>query len=370
MNRNLIKVLIVLMLLSATGCSNAKECFKTVGSMSTSRSHHSAVLLQDGRVLVTGGTLGFKTLKSAEIFDPKTNKFHLITDMNVPHRYHSSIPLKDGRILILGGMSIGLNDTTTVEIFDPKTEKFSYITDTNYSHCPQKAILLDSGEVLVVGGRISPCFEIFDPKTNTFKLAGKFPDFTLNSFDMVKLNDGRVAIFGGLATSLTKFGGTAHVPNMDVNKTVFIYDPKTEKIEKAGELIIPRPYLSAILIDNYNILIVGGNNKQVQKKAEIYNFKTQKSQSINDTNIYYINHTLTLLKNGKILLVGGYYDKLSKKAELFDPKTNKFQLLNMKFDRGSQTATLLKDGRVLITGGATLRANPKRAEIFDYECNK
>ncbi len=72
---------------------------------------HSAVLLKDGRVLITGGYWckgsGGKcnevAPKSAEIYDPKIGKFIRTGDMNFGRTYHSSILLNDGRVLVVGG---------------------------------------------------------------------------------------------------------------------------------------------------------------------------------------------------------------------------------------------------------------------------
>ncbi|KYF91454.1 hypothetical protein BE20_14615 [Sorangium cellulosum] len=42
-------------------------------SMATSRAYHTATLLPDGEVLVTGGMAGIRTLSSAELYDPRTD---------------------------------------------------------------------------------------------------------------------------------------------------------------------------------------------------------------------------------------------------------------------------------------------------------
>ncbi len=75
------------------------------GSMLAPRTKHEAVLLQDGRVLIAGGTsdtqLGV-VYESAEIFDPVTRTFTPAASMLEPRVWHSMTLLPDGRVLVVG----------------------------------------------------------------------------------------------------------------------------------------------------------------------------------------------------------------------------------------------------------------------------
>ncbi|MBE0608101.1 MAG: hypothetical protein IH609_01845 [Dehalococcoidia bacterium] len=75
------------------------------GSMSVPRTKHQAVLLDDGRVLIAGGTsdtqLGV-VYESAEIFDPVTRTFSPAVSMLEPRVWHSMTRLPDGRVLVVG----------------------------------------------------------------------------------------------------------------------------------------------------------------------------------------------------------------------------------------------------------------------------
>ena len=53
-----------------------KRTFSTVGDLNTPRGWHTATLLSDGTVLITGGTIGFPSgfLASAEIYHPAVSK--------------------------------------------------------------------------------------------------------------------------------------------------------------------------------------------------------------------------------------------------------------------------------------------------------
>ena len=87
----------------------ATGMFTATGDMITPRSDHDAVLLPDGTVLVTGGRgsdIGPAAyLASAELYDSSTGTFTATGNMPVRRAYHTATVLNDGRVLITGGIS-------------------------------------------------------------------------------------------------------------------------------------------------------------------------------------------------------------------------------------------------------------------------
>jgi hypothetical protein len=78
----------------------------SAGSMSSPRRHHTATVLPDGQVLVTGGTSGGgfndepSAVRVAEIWDPATNDWTVLASNAVNRVYHSvSILMPDGAVL-------------------------------------------------------------------------------------------------------------------------------------------------------------------------------------------------------------------------------------------------------------------------------
>jgi len=86
--------------------------------MMVPRSFHTATLLENGKVLITGGYNG-SYLNSAEIYDPATGRFSsTLGTMTRARSYHTATLLADGRTLIVGGTD-GANTTDTAEMYDP-----------------------------------------------------------------------------------------------------------------------------------------------------------------------------------------------------------------------------------------------------------
>src|SRR5262249_26385677 len=86
------------------------------------RSGHTATVLADGKILIVGG----EATGSAEIFDPATQTFSMVSGrLNTPRQLHSAALLNDSRVLIVGGV-VGANTVlTSAEIYDPQSQSFT-----------------------------------------------------------------------------------------------------------------------------------------------------------------------------------------------------------------------------------------------------
>ena len=78
--------------------------------MTITRIGHTATLLPTGKVLITGGYVdwvnpaGYQSLSIAEIYDPASGSFASTDPMNVTRFWHSATLLSDGSVLITGGI--------------------------------------------------------------------------------------------------------------------------------------------------------------------------------------------------------------------------------------------------------------------------
>ncbi|CAN5847706.1 hypothetical protein BH24BAC1_BH24BAC1_33560 [soil metagenome] len=87
-----------------SSCPEATASPDCPGPMVTTRSRHTATLLQDGRVLIAGGVPYVGESFRAEMYDPASGKFTKTGDLGTSRVNHTASLLPDGRVLVAGGV--------------------------------------------------------------------------------------------------------------------------------------------------------------------------------------------------------------------------------------------------------------------------
>ena len=117
-----------------------------------SRWYHTTTRLDDGRLLVTGGTYAGGPRDSAAIHDPTSRAWSTAPRMHTARDSHTATILPDGKVLVAGGLTDEGRSTVRAEVFDPAAGIW---TDTGALHAARHrhaAVALDDGRVLVMGG--------------------------------------------------------------------------------------------------------------------------------------------------------------------------------------------------------------------------
>ncbi len=116
------------------------------------RTAHTATVLADGSVLITGGRDAAGTaLAVAEVFDPKTRTSKAIGDLVTARTGHTATLLKDGRVLIAGGTN-ATGTLASAEIFEPLAPSSGFHALDAAMGAPRTrhtATLLNDGKVLL-----------------------------------------------------------------------------------------------------------------------------------------------------------------------------------------------------------------------------
>ena len=343
-------VLLCVFFLTASVPSVPTGTWQSWNPMGDVRSGAAAVLLQDGRVLISGGSNSAGPTASADLFDTN-GAFMATTPMNSARSGHTATLLGDGRVLVSGG-DTGSGITNSAEIYDPAAGSWTLLSATLLdARAGHTASLLSDSRVLFAGGHNSggalSSLEIFDPLNDDFTSAGTLTANRMNHAAAV-LGDGRVLVIGGTADGTNALA------------TVDIYDPVTRTVGVGPSLSTPRMSATATTTLDGKVAVIGGSNgSQDLASAEIFDPATgQITLSASNLATPRSGHNAFLLpNNNSILIVGGTSGGTDlNSAELYFPWTDSFQTTGpMSTARPGMTGSALSlDGRFLAAGGTNL----------------
>ncbi|CAF1449248.1 unnamed protein product [Adineta steineri] len=88
----------------------------TISDMADARAGHTASVLSNGKVLITGG-VGYVFLNSAELFDPSTGIWTTTGSMNNGRHQHTASVLSNGKVLVTGGFHIYMGYLNSAELY-------------------------------------------------------------------------------------------------------------------------------------------------------------------------------------------------------------------------------------------------------------
>lgn len=247
--------------------------FSPAGTMISLRQGHSATLLRGGRILLAGGydAIHHLPLSSAELYDPKTGSSTPTGNLNDPRQLHTATLLSDGRVLFAGGVTDRTGALRTAEIYDPETGRFTLVSGglraPRFLH---GAVALADGRLLITGGSQTldhgtpglSSAEVYDPITNQFLPTSGLMAVPRQLHTATLLADGRVVIAGG-----TSFYGEKGAALGNVE----FYDPQTDRFATfVLPLTYPRQRHSAIATLSDRIVLLGGHAKSNVLAVETY----------------------------------------------------------------------------------------------------
>lgn len=171
--------------------------------MEVARFYASQSTLIGGRVLVCGGLVSDgasgKCTATAEMYDPKANRWVDAPSMMIPRQGCSQSTLNIGVVIVCGGFD-ETSALSSVELYNPKTNAWTPGPSMRVARFFASQTTLPDGRVLVAGGhdgrRPLSSVEIFDPQTRKWS-DGACLLQKRHSHSMSTLTDGRALICGG-----------------------------------------------------------------------------------------------------------------------------------------------------------------------------
>ena len=326
---------------AAPAFGQAHGSFAFTGSMPTARTFHTATLLNNGQVLVAGGLCmrsaqcnkTTTVLASAALYNPSTGTWTVTGSMSTPRLSHTATLLQNGQVLVTGGDNYDSGALDSAELYNPSTGTWSTTGSMPVARYDHGAALLQNGEVLVAGGLNSKvgliaAAELYDPSTGTFTATASM-NYARGGSQLTVLQNGEALIAGGnegfTGTIAENTGCTSELfSNGHWSLTSLAFcgvTGDTAALLRNGDVVIdigdPSQFYDAstnvwkptngqvsggalALLANGKVLVVSGSS------AELYDPSTNewtRTGSLKQTLIE--GTSLTRLSNGQVLAAGG-----------------------------------------------------------------
>lgn len=326
------------------------QTWSTGSPLKAARWAHTATLLTNGSVLITGGTITnnfgfFADTNACELFNPLTGTTTLTGAMRSHRHSHQATRLANGQVLVTGG-----GDASS-ETFDPASGTWINYASMSQERIAHTATLLNNGKVLVAGGyddsgggEVSGA-ELYDPNTETWANTATMP-YAADTLAAALLPNGKVLVCGG-------YDGNNALTN------AVLYNPANQTWATIAGMNEARSGHTATVLPDGTVLVLGGAGDNSAEVFDPVAVKWTYASSLNDGWLY---PNTVLLNNGNVMVVGdGNSD-----VEIYDGNTWNYAD-SLPVAGNSQTATALTNGAVLVTGGSASQYNgPASAAVQIY----
>lgn len=340
------------------------------GNLNTARARQGAARLSSGQVVIVGGTSNQDAsgaLATAEIFTPSSGQFQPFVNNFAEARIDPTLIAIANEVTVLGGRASNNDGVQIAERIDVTNGAISAPRFPDaVNRTESAAFVMGNGLHVIVGGGVTPSQLIpFQPiVAEAFRSGIGMPS----------------AIFGAPAFSFqgntVDFYGGEDANGLKSTIEVFFFNEALTEIR--GDLLVPRARHTIQRFDDIEIgraLIIGGRIASgVTNTCEIADTTLGTSRAVAPLAFARENHRSVRLFDGRVLVVGGRDNNGTplSSAEVFDPVAETWATVgSLSTERADhQIAIVPTTGEVLVVGGvnaAGTRLNT--GELFDPNTN-
>lgn len=302
------------------------------GSLNVARRIPASILLNNGKVLCTGGLAAIAT---TELYDPSTGTW-VYTGSFTARQIHILAQMQDGKVMAIGGWNSSFVEITSCELYDVSAGTWSGTGSLNTAIAYPNAVVLTNGNVLVSGGYAAgsgiSITQLYDDAAGTWSRTGSMTNGRYYN-PAIYLSNGKVLSGGGIGSLQTcelYNSGTwtltgslnaqralqafINLPNGKVFTTAGdsavseLYDVSAGTWVVTGSLSTTRQQAMCVLMANGKVLIAGGNNAGALSSCEVYDPVTGTWTLTGSLAATKYEANIALLPTGKVLVIGGYND--------------------------------------------------------------
>jgi len=278
--------------------STESEAWTILQTFSTKhRNNYTATNLGNGKVLVVGGQNGgwdsIPTIidpQTREIFDTEPLNFVVTGSVLLPpdccsrdRVLHTATLLDDSSVLITGGSVSGGNGSTArVERYFPTADDWVIATEMSLARQAHSATLIPNGKIFVVGGRRDKSrgqaslgsTAFYDPVSDIWT-DGPNLNFPRHSHAAILLANGKLAVIGGCRTDLCNKAS-------DLISAIEIWDPESNRWSVDADLIYPRAMPVVLDFAPNQFIVIGDRGTDWQADFGLETFSTTEILTVNN----------------------------------------------------------------------------------------
>jgi len=276
--------------------------------MQAPRDQATATLLADGRVLVVGGTannVSPEPLRSAEIYDPATNAWTYTGNLHQARFGQQAALLQDGRVLIMGGTPDVSTELSSCEIWNPATGKWTRTASMANVRRYSSAVTLADGRVLEAGDGVQS--ELYDPATATWSFTGSQTQY-IEFEQLALLTDGTVLAPPSIVQNI-KGPGQTYVPTANLwtqtGNTTGRFYPAVATLQD-GTVLIAGGCTRSCSVESVNSVVRYVPNKRGYANVASMLIGRQSAKAVT-------------LKDGRVFVQGGFASAGPADTEVYTP---------------------------------------------------
>ncbi|HEX3688751.1 MAG TPA: kelch repeat-containing protein [Solirubrobacteraceae bacterium] len=343
----------------------APNAWTGVGSLAPARVNPVTVVLQSGKVLLTGGqdVLGGSSLASSEIYDPATGEWSAGPNMTEARAAAVGVLLGNGDVLIAGGFGPDGNTPQTAELYDPSTNAFTPTGNLQQGRADAGVAPLSDGDALIMGGSGLSSAEIYHTATGTFTLDSAM-SVPRNDPLVTTLSNGDVLAAGG------HDNGNNPLASADV------YEPHTHQwTPTSNAMSVAHDSAGIAPLPNGRALVAGGvdGSGLSTNAADLYDAATNSFTAAPPMTDRRASFAMAPLANGDVVAAGGIniksttvsdFDVLAS-TEIYDPARNAWLPAgSLPVPVWEPGFAVLANGEPIVAGGVSQGFSANDAAVF------
>ncbi|KAL4728723.1 hypothetical protein ACLX1H_003122 [Fusarium chlamydosporum] len=272
--------------------------------------------LGDGRIIIQGGS----DAEAVTFYNPRDDSFTRGPNMQMARGYQSSTILSDGRVFTIGGAYSGLRQGKNGEVYDPKTNKWTMLTGADVKPMLTKdheGIWREDNHAWLFGWKKGSVFQAGPSTTQHWYSTKQKGSVRLSGTrDDQNAMCGIFVMYDALNGKILSAGGAPDYTNANANKHAHIttigeaYKPAT--VKRVADMAFPRGFGNAVVLPDGTVLVTGGQRKSLVFTntdgilvPELYSPATNKWTQLAPHAVPRNYHSVSILLPDATVFIGG-----------------------------------------------------------------